>query len=1011
MAGTLPPVVAVLQANIDDFSAKIDEARQKLADLDGDDAAIEVGANTDDADSKLDDTKGKLDDLDGRTAEADVHADTDDADAKLEETKAQVDELDGKTAVVTVEEERTGEGFDENGWRNVPESEEDEGGALGLADRGEGAGAGGGGTGGEDLGGAAGARGFSMQGFQSSASKLMPLDSAIAGVSAKMMTLGPVAAAAATAIGGAFMALPGILSGVAAGFGSLFVGLHNISAAISAYTNASQQANLTGIQMAQQQISNAQTMTNAAEQVASAQMALSQAQVQAYDQILQAQQQVTLSEQQLQDAEEAELMAQRQLVEARMQAADQLQNYKNQLADMAIQQEQAATNVQAAQLAYAETIGNPAATEIQKAQAREAYQMAVQQVTDLKTQSQQLAQEYQLAASKGVQGSDQVVQAKQGVIDANNRLVDSQTNLSNSVMYNQQAQVNAADTVIEAQRQLTMAMQNQQYSAEQVALSMQMPIGAMSQLAQAMNKLGPSAQAFVTWWHDNMTPLLQSLTIMDQNVLLPGLQKALQALVPYMQALGPILVEGAAGFDKFAQSVAQFLSSPQGLKELNATVQSGLGFMAQLGHAVLLVMEAFGRIGASSGSAVHALGQMIVSLAQSFAKWAASGGPAKIAHDFVALLDAVGKLIGGLGPLKGVLLGIPFGPVGMAIGAMLPLFVRMLPLVEQMAVRFEKAVKPELTLFLRHLGQAFVDLFTKSGPLLINLARLALRLLDAIPPRVLADLIKLSILAFAASKVMGTLHAGITILSSAFGPLISGIKLAGMAIMDTDPLILLIVAAAALLAIGIYELLKHWNVVWGAIRSVAETVWNFLNTQVFQPIANFFTGIVIGALNTFQNVWNSVWNGIQSVMSAVWSVIQPVFNGIKTGVQDVSNAINTVSNVGGGVGRALSSIIPHLAAGGFVTQPTLAVVGEAGPEAVLPLSDPQRARMMLASLTGTSGAAGMPLAVGAAGGPGAGSASQQVNVYAQTNASPELIATEVAWAMKTGGASAAGPAS
>ena len=30
--------------------------------------------------------------------------------------------------------------------------------------------------------------------------------------------------------------------------------------------------------------------------------------------------------------------------------------------------------------------------------------------------------------------------------------------------------------------------------------------------------------------------------------------------------------------------------------------------------------------------------------------------------------------------------------------------------------------------------------------------------------------------------------------------------------------------------------------------------------------------------------------------------------------------------------------IPMLAAGGFVTQPTLAIIGEAGPEAVMPLS-------------------------------------------------------------------------
>ena len=39
--------------------------------------------------------------------------------------------------------------------------------------------------------------------------------------------------------------------------------------------------------------------------------------------------------------------------------------------------------------------------------------------------------------------------------------------------------------------------------------------------------------------------------------------------------------------------------------------------------------------------------------------------------------------------------------------------------------------------------------------------------------------------------------------------------------------------------------------------------------------------------------------------------------------------------------------IPRLATGGVVNQPTLAVVGEAGPEAVVPLGDPGRAQQVM----------------------------------------------------------------
>jgi len=58
-------------------------------------------------------------------------------------------------------------------------------------------------------------------------------------------------------------------------------------------------------------------------------------------------------------------------------------------------------------------------------------------------------------------------------------------------------------------------------------------------------------------------------------------------------------------------------------------------------------------------------------------------------------------------------------------------------------------------------------------------------------------------------------------------------------------------------------------------------------------------------------------------------------------VGKVANAIGKIASIGGSVGGAVGGLIgkiPGLADGGIVTQPTLAVVGEAGPEAVIPLN-------------------------------------------------------------------------
>lgn len=68
-----------------------------------------------------------------------------------------------------------------------------------------------------------------------------------------------------------------------------------------------------------------------------------------------------------------------------------------------------------------------------------------------------------------------------------------------------------------------------------------------------------------------------------------------------------------------------------------------------------------------------------------------------------------------------------------------------------------------------------------------------------------------------------------------------------------------------------------------------------------------------------------------------------ILNGLKSGINSVISGFNHgIDNVAGFVHIGLPHI-PLLAAGGLVNSPTLAVVGEAGPEAVVPLSDPAKA--------------------------------------------------------------------
>lgn len=111
------------------------------------------------------------------------------------------------------------------------------------------------------------------------------------------------------------------------------------------------------------------------------------------------------------------------------------------------------------------------------------------------------------------------------------------------------------------------------------------------------------------------------------------------------------------------------------------------------------------------------------------------------------------------------------------------------------------------------------------------------------------------------------------------------------------------------------------------------------------------------AMNKLGISWGDVWNGMVNIATAAKGLIIGVVNamvgGVKWAVNIVIDGINTmirglnslrfnvpdwVPYIGGNtVGFNVASI-PRLAEGGIVTQPTIAMIGEAGPEAVIPLN-------------------------------------------------------------------------
>ena len=208
-------------------------------------------------------------------------------------------------------------------------------------------------------------------------------------------------------------------------------------------------------------------------------------------------------------------------------------------------------------------------------------------------------------------------------------------------------------------------------------------------------------------------------------------------------------------------------------------------------------------------------------------------------------------------------------------------------------------------------------------------------------------------------RAFGDMSGGFAILQ----PAIAGVKGAFAAMNATmlaNPVFLIIagiVALGAALVIAYQKSETFRNIVDAAFRVVKsgfDVVWGvaqavfgwFANN--WQTILTFITGPIGLAVRVISGHWDQIMAGVR----IVGDVIRSVFDGAWQGIRWVFNQIARAWNSGPGkigfsipdwvpgVGGKRFDIpdIPMLAAGGIVTRPTLAVVGEAGPEAVVPLS-------------------------------------------------------------------------
>lgn len=121
-----------------------------------------------------------------------------------------------------------------------------------------------------------------------------------------------------------------------------------------------------------------------------------------------------------------------------------------------------------------------------------------------------------------------------------------------------------------------------------------------------------------------------------------------------------------------------------------------------------------------------------------------------------------------------------------------------------------------------------------------------------------------------------------------------------------------------------------------SIGVALSNVWSVVSAP-FKYGADLATAAFDGVLTWFKNLGYHLWYALQGVADIVKAPFQAAFDAIKWLWNSTVGGFGfTVPSWIPGVGGK-GFHIPEMASGGIVTGPTLALIGEAGPEAVIPL--------------------------------------------------------------------------
>lgn len=604
------------------------------------------------------------------------------------------------------------------------------------------------------------------------------------------------------------------------------------------------------------------------------------------------------AEEDLQDAQRDAERAQDRLTKARQQASEQLEDMALKARGGALAERQALIDLFEAEVAYRATMADPGATNLEQEQASinlERQRIGIEQV---RQDNARLAAEQAENATQDIERTDVVIQAREGVEAANERVADAEQRAGDAARNVADARVAAARSERDSMQsiedaQLRMADAQAAY-ADALVQANELGSASVQKLNDAMGKLGPAGQSFaifIAGLKDEFFTLRNAV----QEGLLPGVQRAIEILLPYLPQITAFLSEMGTVLGDLFVKAAETFTSPVWLDFFRMLDTYAPTFMTLFGETLLVFMTIFAQLATAFAPLALEMAEGLKGILEQFSAFLASPEGQQMLLDFMNYVRDAGPVVMDLlGSLFLALLNLAIALAPYA-GVLAQIFIAVLDFIANMDPKLLGALAVGLLLAV----VAFQALFGLFG------------MIGAIAGAV-AGLVALS-----------GLLAG-------FGPLV----LAAVASFIT--IIAAVVAVAAVLVIAYFKF--EWfrngvnavfNAIWEVVKFVIDAiVWYFQNIlfpiwNAWWEVVKFVGGVVlkvfeiIGAafgklvdwisgkwddfMNTGAGKWLArfwqdtvlpAWEGAVDIIQGIWDRITGIFSkGVEIAVDIVNNGI------------------------------------------------------------------------------------------------------------------------